>query len=172
MRLSPHCFAVTGLAYMPPWSVNAGFVCGDETTLVIDTGANASAAQTIHGYAVAVRPSNQLIAINTEKHFDHVGGNGYFRQLDIDVYGHESAQRSAEEFQAEVAEFAAQIGCPARRAQHEERVFYHATELANRNCPIHGERALDLGGCAAKVLLTPGHTPSNVSIYVPDDGVL
>ena len=44
MRLSPRCFAVTGLAYIPPWSVNAGFVAGEHTTLVVDTGANALAA--------------------------------------------------------------------------------------------------------------------------------
>ena len=45
MRLSNRCFAVTGLCYLPPWSVNAGFVTGDETTLIIDTGANAAAAK-------------------------------------------------------------------------------------------------------------------------------
>jgi glyoxylase-like metal-dependent hydrolase (beta-lactamase superfamily II) len=172
MRLSAHCFAVTGLAYVPPWTVNAGFVCGEERTLVIDTGANATAAQTIHGYAVAARPANSVIAINTEKHFDHIGGNSYFRRRGIDVYGHESAQRSPQEFQAEVAEFAAQIANPARRSHHEEDVFYHATELANPNCPVQGDRVLDLGGCSAKVLLTPGHTPSNISIYIPEDGVL
>jgi glyoxylase-like metal-dependent hydrolase (beta-lactamase superfamily II) len=172
MRLSAHCFAVTGLAYVPPWTVNAGFVCGEERTLVIDTGANAMAAQTIHGYAVAARPSNSLMAINTEKHFDHIGGNSYFRRRGIDVYGHQSAQRSPQEFQAEVAEFAAQIANSVRRAHHEEDVFYHATELANPNCPVQGDRVLDLGGCSAKVLLTPGHTPSNISIYVPEDGVL
>ena len=61
---------------------------------------------------------------------------------------------------------------PARRAEHEESVFYHATELTNANCPIHGDRVLDLGGCSANVLLTPGHTSSNISIYVPEDGVL
>jgi cyclase len=32
--------------------------------------------------------------------------------------------------------------------------------------------ALDLGACAIQILLTPGHTPSNISVYVPSDGVL
>jgi glyoxylase-like metal-dependent hydrolase (beta-lactamase superfamily II) len=172
VHLSAHCFAVTGLAYMPPWSVNAGFVCGEETTLIIDTGATATSAQTIHGYANAARPSNHLVVINTEKHFDHLGGNSYFRRLGIDVYGHALARRSAEEFESEIAEFAAHIANPARRAHREERVFYHATELANPNCRIDGEREFDLGGCAAQVLLTPGHTPSNLSVYVPEDSVL
>ena len=172
MRLSARCFAITGLAYVPPWSVNAGFICGEETTLIVDTGANAAAAATIHGYALVPRPSNRLIVINTEQHFDHIGGNGYFRERGIDVYGHESIQRSPEEFRMEVAEFAARIPNAARRALREEAVFYHATELANPNRPIAAECVLDLGGCCAKIVLTPGHTPSNLSVFVPEDGVL
>jgi glyoxylase-like metal-dependent hydrolase (beta-lactamase superfamily II) len=31
---------------------------------------------------------------------------------------------------------------------------------------------VELGDCAIQVLLTPGHTPTNVSIYAPQDGVL
>ena len=31
---------------------------------------------------------------------------------------------------------------------------------------------LDLGGIQAQVLLTPGHTPTNISVYIPTDGVL
>ncbi len=41
MRLSNRCYAVTGLAYQLPWVVNAGFIVGDEETLIVDTGANA-----------------------------------------------------------------------------------------------------------------------------------
>src|SRR5450755_31912 len=73
MQLSSRCYAVTGLGYSAPWCVNAGFVTGDELTLVVDTGANRLAAQSIHGYASAARPGNQLRVINTEKHFDHIG---------------------------------------------------------------------------------------------------
>ena len=87
MRLTDHCYAVTGLGYSLPWCVNAGFIAGDAITLVVDTGGNTLAAQTIHGYASAARPGNKLRVINTEKHFDHIGGNGYFRELGIDVWG-------------------------------------------------------------------------------------
>ena len=30
MRVSQHCYAVTGLGYTPPWTVNAGFLAGRE----------------------------------------------------------------------------------------------------------------------------------------------
>jgi len=172
MRLSDRCFAVTGLAYVPPWSVNAGFIVGDESTLVVDTGANALAAETIHGYASAARPGNRLIVINTEKHFDHICGNSFFRERGIDIYGHIGIQRTADEFCSEIAEFNEQISNPARRAQREAEVFYDGTKLVNPNRPIGEDAVLNLGGCEAQIILTPGHTQTNLSVYVPSDGAL
>ncbi len=90
---------------------------------IIDTGANAAAAATIHGYASIARPSNDLLVLNTERHFDHIGGNGYFRDLGIDVYGHASIQRTESEFRAEMAEFNAEISNPARRDRAKNRDF-------------------------------------------------
>ena len=169
MRLTDRCFAVTGLGYVPPWTVNAGFITGDETTLIIDTGANAAAASTIHGYASIARPSNRLLVLDTERHFDHIGGNSYFRDLGIDIYGHASIQRNENEFLTEKQEFDDWISNPARR---ESRVFYHETRLENPNRPVTENSRMDLGNCEVDVLLTPGHTPSNISVYVPSDGVL
>jgi glyoxylase-like metal-dependent hydrolase (beta-lactamase superfamily II) len=172
MRISPRCFAVTGLAYVPPWSVNSGFVTGEHTTLVIDTGANALAAATIHGYATAARPANRLLVANTEKHFDHIGGNGFFRNLSIDVYGHSTIDRTDTEFLREQAEFNAAIQDQPRRARGEAAAFYAGTTLANPNHPVRADTNLDLGECRVQLVLTPGHTPTNLSVYVPGDGVL
>ena len=172
MRLTDHCYAVTGLGYSLPWCVNAGFIAGDETTLIVDTGGNRLAAQTIHGYACAARPDNKLRVINTEKHFDHIGGNGYFRELGIDVWGHAGIARTPDEFQAEIAEFNDAIPDPARRARHEAQAFYYRTNLTNPNCPIHNEITFDLGGLKAEILLTPGHTQTNLSVWLPQESVL
>jgi glyoxylase-like metal-dependent hydrolase (beta-lactamase superfamily II) len=157
---------------VPPWTVNAGFIKGDETTLILDTGANSAAAATIHGYASLAGPSNHMRVLNMEQHFDHVGGNSYFRERGIDIYGHARIQRTGEEFSAEVTEFHSAIANPARRGLHEEQVFYHATHLVNPNCPIAEDSQMDLGNCEVEILLTPGHTPTNVSVWVPSDGVL
>ena len=172
MRLSAHCYAVTGLAYSQPWYVNAGFIAGDHTTLIADTGGNAAAAATIHGYATAVRPSNRIVVLDLEKHFDHIGGNGYFRERGIDVYGHASIERTPAEFQAEIDEFNSAIPDAARRAHREAEVFFAGTQLTNPNCPITADMRMDLGGCEAEILLTPGHTPTNISVWVPSDRVL
>ena len=167
MQVSPNCFAVTGLAYVPPWCVNAGFIVGRHTTVVVDTGASALAAATIHGYAATARPNNRLIVVNTEQHFDHIGGNGYFRERGIDVYGHAGIERTDAEFRAEIAEFSGQISNPVRRDRGEQAVFYAGTSLANPNRPIHQDMTMDLGDCTVEILLTPGHTPTNVSLCAP-----
>jgi len=172
MRLSSHCYAVTGLGYSPPWCVNAGFVAGDEVTLIVDTGANRLGAQSIYGYASAVRPGNQLRAINTERHFDHIGGNSFFREQGIDVWGHAEITRTEAEFQEEIAEYNAGIVSAARRKLGEASAFFHGTELANPNIPIRADTSFELGNCAVEILLTPGHTSTNLSVWVPEDGVL
>jgi glyoxylase-like metal-dependent hydrolase (beta-lactamase superfamily II) len=172
MKISDHCYAVPGLGYVSPWCVNAGIIVGDSVTLVVDTGGNTLAAQTIHGYASALKSGNQLQVINTEKHFDHIGGNGYFRELGIDVWGHAEAVRTADEFKAEMDEFNEAIPNPVRREGAEERAFFYQTRLSNPNRQIRNGTRFDLGGLRADILLTPGHTPSNLSVWVAQDGVL
>ncbi len=172
MRISNHCYAVTGLGYIPPWCVNAGFIVGEAMTLVVDAGGNTLAAQTIHGYAAAARLGNQFRVINTEGHFDHIGGNGYFRAHGIDVWGHAGIQRTPKEFQGEITEFNDAICDPVRRARAEALAFFHQTDLTNPNIPIQDETTFDLGGLSVQILMTPGHTKTNLSVWIPEDGVV
>jgi glyoxylase-like metal-dependent hydrolase (beta-lactamase superfamily II) len=172
MRISPHAFAVTGLGFIPPWSVNAGFIVGAERTLVVDTGPTSHAARTLLGYARAVRPSNTLLAVNTERHMDHLLGNGFFRANGIDVYGHPSIRRTAADLVAEIEEMNRCIPQPFRRERGEAAVFFNGTTVENPNRPIEAETVLDLGVCEARLIPTPGHTASNLSVFCPTDGVL
>ena len=86
MKISEHCYIISGLSVEPPWSVNSGFIVGGHSTLIVDTGSNYLSAQTIYGYASCVKPDNKLIVINTEPHFDHIGGNCFFREKNIDIF--------------------------------------------------------------------------------------
>ena len=172
MRISCHCYALTGLGYSTPWSVNAGFITGKEATLIVDTGACALSAATIHGYAIAVSPENRVAVINTERHFDHIGGNSFFRDRGVDVHAHERLLRTEKEFEAELNDFNGAIANQIRRANCEANAFYTGTRLANPNRPIAEETAMDLGDCNVEVIFTPGHTPTNISVWVPSDAVL
>lgn len=170
MRVSDRCFAVTGLACVPPWTVNAGLVAGDRTTLVVDTGASALSAETILGYAEAVRPGNALLACVTEPHLDHVLGIATLRARGVDVLGHRLATRRPEELRGWIAELEAATAEPARRG--ESAAFLAGATIENPTSGVDADRDLDLGGATARLLLVPGHTPANLAVHVPEDGVV
>jgi cyclase len=172
MQLSRHCHALTGFAYVPPWAVNAGFVAGESRTLIVDTGPTALAAATILGYAQVARPGNAILAIDTERHLDHIAGNDLLRSHGIDVYGHPSIDRTDEEYASDVAEFCASVSDPRRRAAGEGRIPFAGTRIVRPNVLVDAETALDLGGVVAHILLAPGHTPANLLVWVPEERVL
>ena len=146
MRLSAHCHALAGFAYIPPWSVNAGFVWGESRTLVVDSGPTAQAAATILGYAETARPGNTILAINTERHLDHIAGNDLLRSRGIDVWGHPSVRRTAAELAADVAEFAASVPDRVRREDGEGEIPFLGTRIADPNVDVERDRSIDLGG--------------------------
>jgi glyoxylase-like metal-dependent hydrolase (beta-lactamase superfamily II) len=172
MQLSKHCHALTGFAYVPPWAVNAGVVAGARRTLIVDTGPTALAAATILGYAQAARPGNEIVAVDTERHLDHIAGNDFLRSRGIDVYGHPSIDRTDEEYASDVAEFCAAVPDPRRRAAGEGRIPFSGTRIAGPNVLLDAETELDLGALAARILLAPGHTAANLVVWVPEEGVL
>jgi len=166
MKINERCYVVYGLTTISPWMVNSGFVVGDSRTLVVDCGGNYLSAQTIHGYATAIRPSNSLLAINTEPHFDHVGGNCFFRALDIDIYGHEGIDRTDEQLSAVRDGYNDSVLDNFRRGLREGDLVFLRTRAANPNKRFREDFAMDLGGIKVQVLMTPGHTLENASVYV------
>jgi glyoxylase-like metal-dependent hydrolase (beta-lactamase superfamily II) len=172
MQITQHCFALMGFAYTPPWSVNAGFIVGDAKTLIVDSGPNALAAATIRGYAQGVRPSNQLLVINTEQHLDHIGGNSHFADNSIEVYGHAGIQRNDSELKSDIDEYSACTPNAVRREQREAAIVFTDTRIVNPNHKITSEIKFNLGNLNAEVLLTPGHTSTNLCLFVPAERVL
>jgi glyoxylase-like metal-dependent hydrolase (beta-lactamase superfamily II) len=170
VRLGRHCYALAGFAYLPPWSVNAGFVCGERLTLIVDTGPTAYAAATILGYAQAARPTNTVLAVNTELHLDHLAGNSLLREQGVDVYGHPSIARSDADLIADVAACEASVIDPERRK--EARLPFLGTHIANPNRIVDCDQALDLEGVTAQLLLVPGHTTANLAVWIAEDRVL
>jgi len=74
MKISKSCYGITGFSEETPWAVSSGFVIGGHSTLIIDTGSNYLSAQTIFGYSTGINQDNNSLVINTEPHFDHIGG--------------------------------------------------------------------------------------------------
>lgn len=172
MKISSHCYMISGLGVEPPWAVNSGFITGDHTTLIVDTGSTYASAQTIYGYAVCAAPGNKLVVVNTEPHFDHMGGNSFFQDMDIDLWAHPDIDRCQKEFEQTKDEFNATILNPIRRERQEADAFFHQTRLANPNKRVTPNHEFDLGGLTISLVETPGHTPFNISVFVRDDRVL
>ena len=172
MKISKSCYAITGLSAETPWTVNSGFVVGDHSTLIIDTGSNYLSAQTIFGYSTGINQDNKSLVINTEPHFDHIGGNSFFRERGIDIFAHPGIRRTEEIFNQNKEEFNRTIQNSVRRAANEAEAFFYNTLLANPNkCVIQGD-IISLGGIEAKIFETPGHTPFNVSIFIEPESIL
>lgn len=172
MQISATSYAVTGLAAPPPWTVNTGFIVGRERTFIVDSGTTLSAARTLYGYARCARPQNDMLLINLEPHFDHIGGNCFFEKQGIAIYAHAGVRRTPEEFRATKEEYNQCIPSPVRKAEHEAGAFFLGTTLTNPGHTIAGGDSFDLGGVEVEILATPGHTPYNLSVYSREDGVL
>jgi len=146
MKLTDNCYAVTGLYYIPPWSVNAGFIAGKKKTLIVDTGGSSISAQTINGYASSVKPDNEIIVINTEKHLDHIGGNGFFADKGNLIFGHESIDRSQNELISSISEFNCLIPNAVRRNANEAAIAFKNTKIVNPDHKFDQAFDMDLGG--------------------------
>jgi glyoxylase-like metal-dependent hydrolase (beta-lactamase superfamily II) len=172
MKLTSNCYAVTGLYFVPPWNVNAGFVVGKQNTLIVDSGSNLVSAQTIYGYANSVKPENKLLLINTEEHFDHIGGNGYFSEKGVTIYGHSSMNRNQNEFSMMLDEINMGIPNTIRSNNREGLIAFKNTIIVNPDKKIDHEFKIDLGGICIQVILTPGHTKSNISVFQESEKVV
>lgn len=172
MKVSSRCYAVTGLGYIPPWEVNAGFAVGDRLSLVVDTGPSALAAQTIFGYARAASPSNRIIALNTEPHFDHMGGNCFFAAQGVQIYGHELICRGEDAVEHNIASLDESTLDLKRRHDHEAEIFFSGTTVENPTTPFSDPFQIDLGSLSADIILLPGHTAANTGVWLPSEGVL
>jgi len=172
MKISEHCYIISGLSVEPPWSVNSGFIVGKHATLIVDTGSNYQSAQTIYGYANCAKPDNRLMVVNTEPHFDHIGGNGLFRDKSIDVFAHPGVKRNTNEFYQNKLDFNSTIPNEVRRKNKEAEIFFFNTELVNPNKTLSQNDVIDLGDISVIVHETPGHTPFNISLFVSKDRVL
>ena len=172
MKLTDKCYAVLGLGCYPPWVVNAGFICGSGKTLVVDSSSAYLSAQTIYDYAKAVNPNNELLLINTEKHLDHIGGNCLFEEKGIPIFGHELNKRLPQDLESNINYFNDCILEEERKSAREEKIFYQNTKLVNPSFKVADGQIFDIGDAEAKILFTPGHTETNISIFIPSEKVI
>jgi len=179
MKLTKSCYMVSGLAHETSFSVNAGFVTGKGETLIIDSGYNFLSAQTILGYAKAVAPKNTIkYLINTEIHFDHILGNDVFKQVGATIIAcNKKAFESkpgapTNSWLSKWMTHKLPPGLKGRIENNEGHIFFYKTNPCRPDRYINKDEGLTVGGVKVQLLLTPGHTNTNISIYIPSEKVL
>ncbi|RLF02514.1 MAG: hypothetical protein DRK00_09940 [Thermoprotei archaeon] len=171
-------YAVLGLQH--PWGVNAGFIVTEEGVVVIDASWTVHSALTILGYARAVAPGKRIkYLVWTEHHSDHIFGSVVFVREGAKVVAH----RAAAEFLKEVGGIRGYMKLMRKRVNERYAdllkrgydvgaVVFEGVEDVWPDVLIEGEHSLELGGVEFRLIPTPGHTPSNLVVFLPQYRVL
>jgi len=147
-------------------------IVGSGLTLIVDSGIHDSAAATILGYAEAVAKAPGTMLVNTEQHLDHIGGNAFFHARGIESHGHPAIRRSEADLDVFKSEYKGCIANASRRDRGERELFFGGTRIENPLRPLSNGQHIDLGCARVTVHFVPGHTPSNIALFVLPDRVL
>jgi len=171
---------------------NGGLIVGREAVLIIEGHHQPVGAQLEVEAARAVSKAPIRAAVNTHYHFDHTFGNSYYEQQKIPIIAHERVATMMKEqyaalkgkdqapllapFEQKVA--AAKTETEQQRAQSDLDLFktilgsIDATTLAYPTKSVSSSEKIPLGGVTALLEVQPGHTPTDVTITVPEQDVV
>ena len=152
---------------------NPSYVTTADGIVVIDTPQLPSRAVAMREEAEAIGPIRYVV--NTEHHVDHIFGNYYFKGAGPVVHHRGVADNFMvvgpilDPF-AYAAE-AIPTDDPQGQAIFPERAVYEA-DMNTGRIVFTGDLTLRVGDHAFELLHTPGHTPGQVAVHVPDERVV
>jgi cyclase len=167
-RVTPAVFTDTTLR-----GCNPSYVVTSDGVVVIDTPQLPTRAVAMRAEAESHGPIRYLI--NTEHHVDHIFGNYFFKGA-CPVVEHRGV---FENFMVvtpdldpyEYAKEAIPTDDPGGAAIFPDRDTYYADP--NKGSIIFtGDLTLSVGDKTFRILHTPGHTPGQVAVHVPEEGVV
>ena len=152
---------------------NPSFVTTSDGVVVIDTPQLPTKAVAMRQEAESHGPIRYLI--NTEHHVDHIFGNHWFRGAGTVVHHQGVHDRFMVVF-ADLDPFdyaleAIPTDDPDGAALVPDREAYYAN--LNRNGIVFtGDATLHVGDHTFRLLHTPGHTPGQIAVHVPEERVV
>lgn len=152
---------------------NPSFVTTSDGVVVIDTPQLPTRAVAMRREAEAHGPIRYLI--NTEHHVDHIFGNYFFKGAGP-VVNHQGLFDNFMVVTADLDPFAyAEEAIPSDDPQGAEifpdRDVYYADP--NKGTIVFtGDLTLRVGAHTFRLLHTPGHTPGQLAVHVPEEGVV
>ena len=167
-RVTPNVFTTTKLRGCNPSFVvtSAGVVCIDTPQLPTEAVAMRKEAES-HG------PIRYLI--NTENHVDHIFGNHWYRGAG-EVVNHQALYDIFMDPKAALDPFAYALEAiptddPDGAAILPDRDDYYA-DLPRGTVVFTGDLTLRVGDHTIRCLWTPGHTPGQLAVHVPEERVV
>jgi len=178
MRLCDCAYAVLDLHH--PLGVNAGFIITNAGIVVIDAGWTYYSALTILGYIRAVAKDKPIkYLIWTEHHSDHIFGSIVFVKENAKIIAH----RNAYEFLKGIGGIRGYVELMKKKINKRYKelvekgydigsVIFHNIENVWQDLLIDKDFSFRLGDIEFKLIPTPGHTPSNLVVYIPKYKIL
>ncbi len=154
--------------------VNAGFIAGEESVVIVDTMYSPADGRDIAAFVGKHTTAPVLAVVNTHQHADHTFGNQVFG---APVVASEACRkRMADNLQsswspAELRNFRQTLG----ERLEGLRIVLPSVTFAS-GLTLHVGKAAGSGAAAQDrridIRLTAGHTPGHSMVFVPDQGVL
>ena len=166
-RVTPNVFTTTKLR-----GCNPSFVVTSDGVVVIDTPQLPTRAVAMRAEAEAHGPLRYLI--NTEHHVDHIFGNYWFKG--VEVVNHQGLYDNFMDPNAELDPFAYALEAiptddPDAAPLIPDRDTYY--EDPNKGTIVFtGDLTLRVGDHTFHCLWTPGHTPGQLAVHVPEERVV
>jgi cyclase len=167
-KVTPNVYAETKIR-----GCNPGYVVTSDGVVVIDTPQLPTRAVSMCKEAESHGPIRFLI--NTEYHVDHIFGNYFFKSAE-NVVAH---RVTVENFMTVTPEINPYEYAKEALPTHDPEAFKilpdEKTYFADPNKPniiLDGDTTLTVGKHTFRLLHTPGHTPGELAVYVPEERVL
>jgi len=167
-QLTPNVFTDTGLR-----GCNPSFVTTSDGVVVIDTPQLPTRAVAMRQLAESHGPIRYVI--NTEHHVDHIFGNYYFKGAGTVVH-HQGVYDNFMLPSPDLDPFAYAAEAiptddPDGRSIFPDRDEYFK-DPNKATVVFTGDLTLRVGGHTFNLLHTPGHTPGQVAVHVPEERVV
>jgi len=167
-QVTPNVFTTTKLR-----GCNPSFVVTSDGVVCIDTPQLPTRAVAMREAAESHGPIRYLV--NTENHVDHIFGNHWFRGAG-QVVNHRALWEIFMDPRAALDPFAYALEAiptddPEGAALLPDRDAYYA-ELPRGRVVFTGYLTLHVGSHTFRCLWTPGHTPGQLAVHVPEERVV
>jgi glyoxylase-like metal-dependent hydrolase (beta-lactamase superfamily II) len=168
VEVIPHVFSAIG-ATAPPSFDNAGhnnnlsFIVTSEGVIVVNAGASGKLAAALHDEIRAVTDQPVVLVINENGQGHAVLGNGYWKDLGVDILAHVDAVKEMRETSDNMIQ----------RMQVYSKTGADDARIVEPGITFEDEYDISLGGVDIKVLhLGSAHDPGDIQVWIPDWGLM